>query len=275
MRIAFGIGVISLVVGCGVDGRVSDDPASMEPRARVDLRVAMNIYDVHPVGLAINEGKRFIFDESVGLFRIDGDEAIEVVGRSSMPDPGPTAPIRPPFTDLVAYAPNVFAITALGDGYLLDIEAMTLTQHFCYFPIEEDSTPMAIEQRTDAIAFDAATNSLYAQPVTRDVAGTFIRSEIAMYDARTGDDTSWYFVEDDVAATAMITLDGSLVLAQGSVLTRRAINGTQPRVVDDLARYGVQSIDGMVIDSATNTLIVVDRVADAMFDIDLADVTLE
>lgn len=277
MRSAISVGMLSLVVGCGVDGRGSGpapvDP--MTPLARVDLRHAMNVDDASPVGFAINEGERFIFDENVGLLRIDGDQATAIVEMSSMPDPGPTAPMRPPFTDLVAYAPHVFALTALEDGYLLDIEAMTLTQHFCYLPVGEDETPRALTQRTDAIAFDAATNSLYAQPITRDVAGTFVRSELSRYDARTGVDTSWYFVEDDVAATAMIVRDYGLVLAQGSVLTHRAINGTQPRIVDDLARYGVTSIDGMAIDSATNTLIVVDREADAMFDIDLAEVTLD
>jgi hypothetical protein len=275
MRISIAVGLISLV-GCSADRRPGEPGEPVEPLARLDLRAAMHSADVMPVGLTLGaDGARFIFDQTAGLFRIDGDALVEVVGMGSIPDPGPTAPIMPPFTDLIAYAPNVFALTAIADGYLLDTEAMTLTQHFCYLPDDQSGTPVAITQRTDAIAFDAEENVIYAQPITRDVAGTFIRSQIAMYDARTGADTAWFFVGDDVAATAMITHDHDLILAQGSVLSRTAINGTQARVVDDLERFGVLSIDGMVIDKATNTLIVVDSFADAVFDIDLATITLE
>lgn len=268
MRIPITVGLLWLAVGCGAEGRPPVDPVS-----RVDLRATLSHDDVLPVGFALADGRRYIFDAQQGLFALDGDRVEWIVEMGQMPDPGPTAPIRPPFTDLVAYAPNVFALTAIGDGYLLDTEAMTLTQHFCYLPGDDGTgAPLAITQRTDAIAFDALTNKIWAQPITRDVAGTFIRSEVAVYDGTTGADEHWFQVGDEVVATAMLARDGGLVLAQGSVLTA-FFEGAPGRneTIDDLARFGVTSIDGMAIDRENNTLIVVDSVDDTMIDIDLAD----
>ncbi|MGE0403070.1 MAG: hypothetical protein AB7T06_40565 [Kofleriaceae bacterium] len=266
MRTPIAFGLLVLSVGCGVDQR-----APVDPIARVDLRATLYREDVMPVGFALVDGKRYIFDEQQGLFALDGDRVEWIVEMGQMPDPGPTAPIRPPFTDLVAYAPNVFAITALGDGYLLDTQAMTLTQHFCYVPDGDGGFPQSLDQRTDAIALDTATNKIWAQPITRDLAGTFVRSEISMYDAATGFDERWLQVPENTAATAMLANDGRLVLGQGSRLSvfySGRPGTTQP--LEDLARFGVKSIDGMAIDHATNTLVVVDSIADAVFDIDLA-----
>lgn len=270
MRTPIAIGLLSLAA-CGTEGRAPVDP--VEPLAKLDLRSAMHSADVKPVGLAVTaDGARYVFDENAGLVRIDGDSVVEIVAMNEMPNPGPTAPIKPPFTDLIAYAPNVFAITALNDGYLLDTQAMTLTQHFCYLPGGEGGggAPVISEQRTDAIAYDAAANRIYAQPVSRDAVGTFIKADIAIYDATTGSDLEWNQVNSDVAATAMmIARAGDLILGQGSKLTRWTHRST-PSKLDDLERFGVMSIDGMAFDREANTLIVVDSVADAIFDIDVA-----
>lgn len=274
MRTAFAVGLVSLSVGCGVDAR---EP--VEPVARLDLRAAMRSDAVEPVGFALaDDGTRYVFDQDKGLFRVEGDSLVEIVGMSAMPDPGPTAPIKPPFTDLLMYAPNVFAITAVNDGYLLDTNAMTLTQHFCYLPGEELGTPVVSEQRTDAIAYDAARNRIYAQPISRDAAGTFIKADVATYDAATGADLEWNEVMGNVAATAMLisAVPGELILGQDAVLSRYT-GRWEVQQIEDLGRFGVASIDGMAIDRAANTLIVVDKQTDAMFDIDLAqlDIALE
>ncbi|HEY4057678.1 MAG TPA: hypothetical protein VGM39_13780 [Kofleriaceae bacterium] len=268
MKIPIVVGVVSLLVGCGADSRSPVDPV-----ARLDLRAAMHADDVTPVGLALDaDGTRFIFDQNAGLLRVDGDAVVEVVGMGSMPDPGPTAPIKPPFTDLVAYAPHVFAVTALDDGYLLDTQAMTLTQHFCYLPGDGGAggAPVVSEQRTDAIAYDAVTNRIYAQPISRDASGAFIKSEVGEYDATTGQDLAWHQVDSSVAATAMMTSETfHLILGQGSKLSAWSAQ-TTPKAVEDLERFGVRSIDGMALDREANLLIVVDKVTDAVFDIDLA-----
>ena len=178
MKIGLAIGLCALVTGCAEDTKVIPE----QPLARLDLRAAMQTTaDISPVGLAIApDGKRFVFEETEGLFRLEGDLAVSVVPMSAMPDPGPTAPIKLPFTDLVAIAPNVFALTAIGDGYFLDTSAMTLQQRFCYLP---DEVPRSLTQRTDGIAYDAASGKLYAQPVTYDAAGTFQYAQVAAYEA--------------------------------------------------------------------------------------------
>lgn len=270
MKTGLAIGLCSLAIGCTTEAeRPAPGPG------RFDLRAAMDTSgDVDPVGVAISpDGQRFVFDEARGLFRLDGDRAVSVVPMSAMPDPGPAVRIRPPFTDLVALATDVFALTAIGDGYLLDTSAMTLKQHFCYepgeFPVEE------LVQRTDALAYDVATDRLYAQPVTTTLDGELRSSQVAAYDRASGIDIEWRVTEDDIAATGMIWLsEVGLVLGQGSRLSRFDMGTGQAILIADLAQLEVRSIDGLALDTATNALVVVDKKTDMMFDIDLSIIGL-
>jgi hypothetical protein len=268
MRIALAIALFGF--GC-----TQDHGRSEPPLARVDLRAAMQgTTDVKPIGLAVaSDGQRFFFDEAAGLFRLDGDRAVVVVPMSAMPNPGPTAQLELPITDLVALAPNLFAFTAIGDGFLLDTAAMTLAQHFCYVP---DDLPVSLTQRTDALAFDPASQRLFAQPLTFDAAGVFQYAQVAEYRRDTGEDIAWHATANDVNATGMILLPGvGLVLGQGSRLSRFDYQSPTPVLLDDLARFGVRSIDGLAIDPATGALLVVDSVADALFEIERAAITLD
>ncbi len=264
MGIALGL---TLLVGCAADGA-----GGVMPTARLDLRAAFRTpEDLKPVGLAIApDGQRFVFDEGRGLFRLDGDQAIPVVAMTSLPPSD--QPVKLPFTDLVALGTNLFALTAIGDGFVLDTQAMTLHQHFCYVPTD---TPMSLTQRTDAIGYDATRGLLFAQPVTYDAVGTFQYSQVATYERSTGKDIEWRHAADNVAATGMLArADGTLVLGQGSKLTAFDRATDQATALDDLDRFGVRSIDGLAIDPAAGTLVVVDSVTDAVFDIDLALLSL-
>src|SRR5688572_20255775 len=108
------LAAIACVVFAGCS---SDGVTPVDPLGRIDLRTAIGAPDVTPVGLALGaDGTRFVFDGDYGLYRLDGTTAVEVVAMSAMPNPGPTAPIRLPYTDLVAYAPGVFVVTAIADG---------------------------------------------------------------------------------------------------------------------------------------------------------------
>jgi hypothetical protein len=261
-------GLIALSTGCTAHGH--RDPGVTE----LSLRDAMQTTaDVRPVGLAIApDGQRFVFDEVAGLVRLDGDRAVTVVPMAQLPDPGPTAALKPPVTDLVALAPGLFALTAIGDGFLLDTSAMTLSQHFCYVP---DGLPPDLTQRTDAIAFDGARQRLYAQPITYNESGVFLSSQLASYDRATGDLLEWHITTPDIAATAMVVLpDGDLILAQGARLSRFEVATKNAALLDDLGRFGVLSIDGLAIDLALGTLVVVDGTADAVFDIELSHLAL-
>ncbi|HVK85769.1 MAG TPA: hypothetical protein VM513_16735 [Kofleriaceae bacterium] len=271
MRIAFAFGVCSLVVGCSSPD--SRPEPTEEPLTRVDLRAAFGSDSIDPIGLAIApDGTRFIFDESRGLYRLDGDRAVEVVPMSAMPNPGPAAPLQLPVTDLVALSPDLFALTAIGDGYLLDTSAMTLTQHFCYLP---EGTPTNFTQRTDALAFDAAAGRLYAQPMTYDENGAFQFGQVAAYDRGTGTDVNWFSLAGDVPVTGMLAHNGGLVLGQEWRLSRFDLATQTVTDIDELGRFGVLSIDGLAIDPVANTLVVIDRRTDALLDIELSKVTLE
>ncbi len=268
MKTGIAIG-LTLLVGCAADERIEP------PAASLDLRAALGTdADLQPVGIAIApDGKRYVFEEARGLYRLDGDNAVPVVSMSNLPRAD--EPYTLPFTDLVALGPNQFALTAIGDGFVLDIQALTLQQHFCYLPGEGGGTPVSITQRTDAIGYDAARNLLFAQPVTYDAAGTFQYSQVAVYSRTTGTDLEWHQAGNEVAATGMVVrADGSLVLGQGSKLSGYDRTTDTSTALDDLHRFGVRSIDGLAIDEAAGTLVVVDKVTDTVFDIELALLSL-
>lgn len=264
--IALGLGL--LAVGC-------IEPVKREaPQARLDLRAALQVADAAAVGLAIaNDGERFVFDEALGLYRIEGDQATPVVTMAQMP--ASDKPLRLPFTDMVALAPNLFAITAIGDGFLLDTTAMTLHQHFCYVPDGGDGIPTTLTQRTDAIAYDAVEDKLYAQPLTYDSTRELVDAQVSRYNRATGLDEAWFSAPIETRATGSVFVpDVGLVLGQGAKLSRYDADAGAVIELDDLSRFGVRSIDGLAIDPTTGTLVVVDQMADAMFDIDLARISL-
>ena len=259
-----------LLVGCAVEHPVERE----EPLARLDLRAAIGPADVLPVGVAIApDGQRFVMDEQSGFYRVDGDRAVEVIPMAQMPTPD--KPMQLPITDVVALGPNQFAFTAIGDGYILDTSAMTIRQHFCYLPGDDGTGPRIITQRTDALAFDAARQTLYAQPVTFDAAGELQFAQVATYDRTTGVDTNWYNVPSDLAATAMVVLpDDRVVMGQGARLLRFDAETSSVTVLDNLGRYGVESIDGLALDPVSGALVIVDRQTDAMFDLEITRLAL-
>lgn len=255
-----------LAAACG-------DPEPSEPvAARVDLRVALAAADASPVGVAIDAaGARMVLDEQAGLYRITPDgQATLVRTLAALPEPG--VPIRPPFTDLVALGDGRFALTAIGDGFLLDLAADTMRQYFCYEP---GGFPEDQEQRTAAVAYDAAAGRLYAQPRTFDVDGNFVRTEVASYDSTTGADLSWSALPDEFNAGGMVAPGGDvLLLGAGRRLHRYDVATSTLSPVEDLGRFGVSSIDGLALDPVAHTLVVVDRSADELIEIALTDLAL-
>lgn len=259
-----------LLVGCAVEHPTERE----QPLARVDLRTAIGPADVMPVGVAIApDGQRFVMDEQWGFYRLDGDRAFEVIPMAQMPVPD--KPMQLPITDVVALGPNQFAFTAIGDGYILDTSAMTIRQHFCYLPGDDGTGPRLITQRTDALAFDAVRQTLYAQPVTFDAAGELQFAQVATYDRASGVDTAWYDMERDLAATGMVVLpDGDVVMGQGNRLLRFDPQARTSTPLDTLERYGIESIDGLALDPVSGALVVVDKQADAMFDLEITRLAL-
>ncbi|MDX2091057.1 MAG: hypothetical protein SFX73_24570 [Kofleriaceae bacterium] len=264
MRTYVWLGPLALLGAC-------TDVPSEPPLDRVDLRRAIGAEQVDPVGVAIAaNGARYVLDEQRGLYRLEGESATAIVPMANLPPPA--EPIRLPVTDLVALAPDVFALTAIGDGFLLDTSALTLTQHFCYEP---EGFSSGLVQRTDALTFDAEADRIYAQPVTYDQDGRFQNSQLAVYDRDTGTDIAWHDLDDSVAATGMTLIpDVGLVLGQGSRLLRFDAASARTVPGEDLARFGVRSIDGLVVDATHGTLVVVDGDTNELVEIELAQLAL-
>src|SRR5687767_2158393 len=159
---------LGLVATCMVSGFgcADDSPPPIDPLARTDLRALLGVQTPDAVGVTVEpDGDRlFVLDSNAGLFAIDAlGAATLVVGMDAMPDPG--VEVRRPYTDLVALGGNRFALTAIGDGFLLDIAANTQQLYFCYEPGFE---PDENTQRTDSVTYDAGRDLIIAQPQTFD-----------------------------------------------------------------------------------------------------------
>lgn len=264
--LAFGLVVL---VGC-----TAEPVRPEQPYAQVDLRTALDLYVPNVIGVTIApDGARYVFEETVGLYRIDGDVGTQLVSMNQMPTAD--KPVRLPFTDIVALSPNVFAMTAIGDGFLLDISALTLTQHFCYVPDGGDGFPTVNSQRTDAIAYDAVEDKIYAQPLTYNPVGDLQLAQVSRYNRVSGVDEEWFDAPIGTRATGSVFMPGvGLLLGQDAKLSRYDVETRQVIEIDDLRRFGVASIDGLAIDTERNTLVVVDQLTDSMFDIDLDTISL-
>src|SRR4051794_14886165 len=113
MRTLLALAPVALAVGC-----TSPEP---EPVTVVhDLHVAIGAPDIKAVGVAVDPtGARYLLDETAGLYRLDGDAATLVLPLVDFPPPN--VPLTPPLTDLVALGEGRFAMTAIGDGFVLDL----------------------------------------------------------------------------------------------------------------------------------------------------------
>jgi len=259
-----GVVVVAVVAGCADPSPVKQKQVAVV--ARLDLTAALGSASVHPVGVGIApSGERFVFDEALGLYRIGSSGATAVVPMSSLPVPD--VPIQLPITDITAIAPGLFALTAIGDGFLLDTTAMTLTQHFCYVP---DGTPVDLHQRTDAIAYDARLDRLYAQPLTFDSNNVFQISQLAAYTRDTGASVQWLDVAASVAATGMAVVpDVGLLLGQGAELAVVDVATGQTTPFASLAPFDIHSIDGIAVDPSTGTIVIVDSVTSELVELEL------
>jgi len=241
---------------------------SMEPSSSVDLSVAMGVADATPVGVTVapDTGDRYVLDEQHGLYRIDADGTAELV--MALTD-FPVADVLPQsnWTDIAALGDGIFALTALSDGYLLDIERNTLMQHFCYEPGWEEWS--SEEQLTTSLGYDAATQSLFAQPRTQlvDMDGaTPLGAAVGVYDANLGGDApeSWYELQDDAFLATGLAVESSesllFVEEDGSIHRFRV--GSQPVRLGAL-RTTVR-VEGAALDD--DVLLIVDAETDLLLE---------
>ena len=247
----------------------SDPSVSLEPAASTDLAVAMGVADANPVGITVtpDTGERYVLDAWHGLYRLDADGTAEQIMSI---EEFPVADVWPQsaWTDIAALGDGRFAITAVSDGYLLDIEANTLMQHFCYEPGWEEWGETE-QQLTSALGYDVDTNSIIAQPQTQlvDMDGTTaLGSAVGVYDANLGGAApeSWYELSDSsFLATGLAVEDSeSLLLVDANgTLYRYGMEAAAPVRLGSLQttqNVGGAAIDGerfLVVDGDTDQLI--------------------
>jgi hypothetical protein len=229
----------------------------------VDLAVSLSLDEPQVIGVTIDPvtGQRFVLDAEQGLFAVMDDGTSSLV-RSQEDFPTPDVPPISEWTDFVALGDNQFAVTARSDGYLLDLVADTLLEHFCYEP---GFMEPSFEQLTNGVSFDVETDLLYAQPATFDMNGETapvdqaVESAIAAYARDGGQPVAWFPIEDVdfLAGGIAVDRDGTLLLGRDDQLYRFTPEGDgQLDLIGTLE--GVGRVDGLTVDPATGELHIID-----------------
>ena len=189
----------ALLAGCP---NVPADPLP-SPQGTIDLALALGVEDPQVIGVTVNpdDGTRYLLDRVAGLFEL-ADDGTATLLREIETFPTPAVLPRSLWTDFVSLGHGQFAITALSDGYLLDLEADTLTEYFCYVPdmdIPDDGQPI-LDQLTNSVAFDPNSNVLYAQPITFEADSTQAvvsqAASIGAYSIDGGQPIAWFDLAD-------------------------------------------------------------------------------
>jgi hypothetical protein len=252
----------------------SDPLPPGEPARLLDLAAATGQPELALTGVAVEAetGRRFVLDTNLGIWELDAaGAATHIMPMAALPDPG--VEIRWPLTDFTALGDSRLALTAIGDGFILDLAANTLQLHFCYEPGFVEPWPEEIEQRTDAVTFDPGADRIIAQPRTFVVeSGEVTASQIGYYDRESGVDLQWYDVPIGFESGGMaVAGDLGLVVSNGTSLLTfdGGLDG-----LDELERFGVKSIDGLAYDPTAGTLLVLDGASRQLVEIAAADLGL-
>jgi hypothetical protein len=248
----------------------------VDPTDRIDLRAALAVDDAEVVGVTVDPvtGQRYVLDQFAGLFEMSEDGSATLL-RSIAQLPVPTVLPRSLWTDFVAMGEGRFALTALSDGYLLDLEGNTMVEYFDDMPDDfPDEAPVVLDQLTHSVAFDADLGLLYAQPITFEEGGfdapVAIASSVGSYSLEGGQPTAWFNLDelDFLAGGAAVDTDGTLILGRDNELHRFDPRGSvEPRVLGALA--DVSRIQGLAVDAQRNQLLVVDGDSDQLLSLPL------
>lgn len=263
---------LAIATGCGNP----DLPIiPLDPDSTIDLAIALGVDEPDVIGVTIDPvtGQRFVLDTRAGIFEIleDGSASL-VLAHESFPTPD-VAPLSD-WTDFVALGEGRFAVTARSDGYLLDLHAATMTEHFCYEP---GFMEPVLEQLTEGVAFDTDASLIYAQPVSFDVSGESgpideaIAAGIGAYSIEGGQPVAWFDIEDTdfLAGGIAVDLDGSLLLGRANELHRFTPEGAG--ILTPIgALEGIGRIDGMTVDPETGSVLVVDGESGLLLELDLS-----
>lgn len=241
---------------------------------RIDLSAALGLDSVQVTGVTVDpiSGTRFVLDAAAGIYSIDEAGQSELV--LAMADfPEADVPLRSGFLDIAAMGNGRFALVAVGDGYLLDIEEGTLSQWFCYEPGWMD--PEEFEQESNNLAYDIASDQILSAPLTMETgnldADTVTRSDVATFDGAGAGDLSWFPLQNGDRQFGGLALasDGTLLLGAGSTLFRYTMGDSELEVLGSLEAHGVDVIDGLVLEPGSGHLMVVDGLDHELVILDL------
>ncbi len=275
-----------LLSGCP---NVPADPLP-PPQGTIDLALALGVADPQVIGVTVDpdNGARYLLDRAAGLFEL-ADDGTATLLRGIETFPTPAVLPRSDWTDFVSLGHDQFAITALSDGYLLDLEADTLTEYFCYVPDDmggPDGGQPVLDQLTNSVTFDPNSNILYAQPITfaADTSATVVSqaASIGAYSLDGGQPIAWFDLEDIdfLAGGSAVLADGTLLLGRGSEILKFdpetqsgliSVGVLPPREGRTAVQRKQPSIDGLAIDSTRGELLIVEGTTDELIRISLSD----
>ncbi|MBJ93914.1 MAG: hypothetical protein CMP23_05490 [Rickettsiales bacterium] len=251
---------------------VEPPPPLPEPSAELDLSASLGLVDPDVVGVSIDPitGQRYLLDRFAGIFELADDGSARLL-RATDQFPVPEVLPQSLWTDFVAMGEGRFALTALSDGYLLDLEAETMIEYFCYEP---EDMPFWEQQLTHSVTFDVEQGLIYAQPITFEQ-GSFedplaLSSSVGAYSLDGGQPVAWFEMpeQDFLAHGAAVDLDGSLLLGRGNEIYRFDPEGLAERSLLGVIP-GVELIEGLAVDAELGTLLVVDGARDRLVEVPL------
>jgi hypothetical protein len=260
----------SFLFACGSD---PGGPDLVTVTAERSLRDALGASDVDVVGVTIapDTNKRYVLDAERGLFELGAEGATAIAGLDRM-IPDERLP-ESAFTDVAALGDDRFAMTALNDGFLLDLDENTFQRYFCYVPgIIEDEYQEPIVQMTLSLTYDFETQLMYAQPQTfeRDMNGDVLRSQIGKFSTQGGEGFGWLELDTDFVAGGLTAMgEEQLMLGRDSKLYRYDLRTAAFIDEVELEGYGIDSIEAMARDPSSGRLLIVDGRSDQLVEIEL------
>jgi hypothetical protein len=235
------------------------------------------------VGIAVgSSGETHVLDQNTGLWRLLEDGSAELVLDAKDLDRRYGLSSDLTLTDVVAYGPDRFLITAENDGFLLDLWAGTFASYFCYFPAtgEDIGAPVMsvsqalaaegvpVTQRTESVAYNEQTGEIFAQPQTLrlDTAPSVVGSELFVFGASGGQPVAVMPLADlGFSAGGMVARANRLLLGTGDTLyelwadsTARAVSTLEPGV----------TVTGLALDR-DGSLLILDGPSRRVLDVEL------
>lgn len=213
---------------------------------RTDVGKMLGVTDGSPVGITVtpDTGELVLLDANHGVYVLQEDRTF----RLAMSNEDLHAQIDAfAFTDIAALGSNQFAITAPGDGFLLDLNAGTIVQHFCYVPGSWINVNLWT-QTTNSVAFDTTTGRIVAQPVTIPINGWQpVDAQVGTFPITGGEGDDWHSIESSefLADAISCDLNGLLWLVRNNELYTFDLDTDELHFEQSLDRFGTELIVGM------------------------------